>query len=66
MATSADTGTAGMSKDSEPEIDDLLMHLDLRDDKLDDVVISAEEVNEYRNGAMDGDWEGPYHEDLQR
>ncbi|KAK1612095.1 hypothetical protein QYE76_035768 [Lolium multiflorum] len=47
----ADAGGSGSVKDSEADIDDLLMHLDLRDDELDDVEIGADAVKEFEKDA---------------
>ena len=44
MASSSASTNSGVAEKTEPEIDDMLQHLDLRDDELDDVVIGAEEV----------------------
>jgi hypothetical protein len=35
-------------------IDDMLTHLDIRDDELDDVVVVVEEVEDYQKGR--GGW----------
>jgi hypothetical protein len=37
--------------DKEPDIDDLLKHLDLRDDELEEVVVSTEKAKEYHMAA---------------
>jgi hypothetical protein len=47
----ADAGGSGSVKDSDADIDDLLMHLDLRDDELDDVEIGADAVKEFEKDA---------------
>jgi hypothetical protein len=46
MASSSGDGSGGAAKNSPKEIDDMLAHLDLREDELEDVVIGAEEVTE--------------------
>lgn len=48
---SASSSAGGAAKISNPEIDDMLAHLDLRDDELEDVVIGAEEVKEFQKEA---------------
>jgi hypothetical protein len=47
MATSSKAGGSSLAKGSDSEID-LLKHLDLRDDELDDVVIGADAVKEFQ------------------
>ncbi|KAM0883628.1 hypothetical protein ACQ4PT_031533 [Festuca glaucescens] len=51
MASSSGYGYGGAAKSSQKEIDDLLAHLDLREDELEDVVIGAEEVKELQKEA---------------
>jgi hypothetical protein len=51
MASSSGAGGSGADQESDLAIDDLLQHLDLREDELDDVVIAAEEVKEYQKAS---------------
>ncbi|KAM0843628.1 hypothetical protein ACQ4PT_057577 [Festuca glaucescens] len=51
MAEKTAAGSSGLATGKEPEIDDMLAHLELRDDELDDVVIDVEEVKEYQKEA---------------
>ncbi|KAM0924861.1 hypothetical protein ACQ4PT_004759 [Festuca glaucescens] len=51
MASSSEAGAKDLAKEAEPNIDDLLNNLDLRDDELDDVVIGADEVKEFQKEA---------------
>ena len=43
--------TSGPSRGEETDIDDLLDHLELNDDELDDVVIGVEKTKEYQQDA---------------
>ncbi|KAK1598116.1 hypothetical protein QYE76_018743 [Lolium multiflorum] len=51
MASSSGAGGSGTDQEPDLAIDDLLQHLDLREDELDDVVIAAEEVKEYQKDS---------------
>ncbi|KAK1628379.1 hypothetical protein QYE76_002694 [Lolium multiflorum] len=51
MASSSDAGARPAMPETEPDLDDLLNNLDLRDDELDDVVIGADEVKEFQKDA---------------
>ncbi|KAM0830845.1 hypothetical protein ACQ4PT_065944 [Festuca glaucescens] len=51
MASSSGAGGSSTAQEPELAIDDLLQHLDLREDELDDVVIVAEEVKEYQKAT---------------
>jgi hypothetical protein len=51
MAEKTTAGSSGAAAGKEAEIDDLLKHLELHDDELDDVVIEADAVKEYQKEA---------------
>jgi hypothetical protein len=49
MPMATDHGSSsGAAAGKEPEIDDLLQHLDLRDDELEEVVVGADKAKEYQ------------------
>jgi hypothetical protein len=48
MATSDHGSSSGATAGKESEIDDLLKHLDLRDDELEEVVVRADKAKEYQ------------------
>jgi hypothetical protein len=47
MATSDHRSSSGVAAEKDSEIDDLLKHLDLQDDKLEEVVVGADKAKEY-------------------
>jgi hypothetical protein len=51
MASASGETAGGTAKNPQKEIDDLLAHLDLREDELEDVVIGADEVTELQKDA---------------
>jgi hypothetical protein len=51
MPTGEPGSSSGTAANKEPEIDDLLKHLDLRDDELEEVVVGAEKAKEYQMAA---------------
>jgi hypothetical protein len=48
MVTSDHGSSSGAVKGKESEIDDLLKHLDLWDDELEEVVVGADKAKEYQ------------------
>ncbi|KAM0906466.1 hypothetical protein ACQ4PT_016746 [Festuca glaucescens] len=53
MASSSGEAAGGAAKNPQKEIDDLLAHLDLREDELEDVVIGADEMKAIWNLSRD-------------
>jgi hypothetical protein len=51
MAEPATPSALSSTAGKDPEIDDMLAHLELRDDELDDVVIASDEVKEFQKDA---------------
>jgi hypothetical protein len=51
MATSDHGSSSGAAAGKDSEIDDLLKHLDLRDDELEEVVVGADKAKEYQMAA---------------
>jgi hypothetical protein len=51
MAKKTTVGSPRSATWKEPEIDDMLTHIDIRDDELDDVVIVVEGVKDYQKEA---------------
>ena len=51
MASSTSAASSSSAPGKEAEINDLLQHLDLRDDELEEVVIGTEEVQEFQKDA---------------
>jgi hypothetical protein len=51
MASSSGETAGDAAKNSQKEIDDLLAHLDLREDELEDVMIGADEVTKLQKDA---------------
>ncbi|KAM0907786.1 hypothetical protein ACQ4PT_015917 [Festuca glaucescens] len=51
MASSSGETADGVAKNPQKDIDDLLAHLDLREDELEDVMIGADEVTELQKDA---------------
>jgi hypothetical protein len=50
MDVSGESGSKSMSKD-DLGIDDMLQHLQLNEDELEDVVLADEPINEYKKDA---------------
>jgi hypothetical protein len=51
MASEKEETPSGPAGGEDGNLDDLLKHLELRDDELDDVVLEAKAVDEYRKDA---------------
>ncbi|KAM0882151.1 hypothetical protein ACQ4PT_032502 [Festuca glaucescens] len=51
MAEKTGAGSSGIGGEEQGDIDDMLKHLELRDDELDDVVLDTAVVEEYRMEA---------------
>ena len=51
MASSTSAVSSSSAPGKEAEINDLLQHLDLRDDELEEVVIGTKEVQEFQKDA---------------
>jgi hypothetical protein len=52
MATSDHGSSSGVAAEKDSDIDDLLKHLDLRDDELEEVVVGVDKAKEYQMAAL--------------